>query len=148
MQYTYEEAKHYTDYLKKFVKGLYTTGSVRRKEPVVNDFDFITKRHIQDVIMDFMNVMDEVEVIKQGLKMCSLIIKQKKKIFKVDIWRAGSAYEYFFKKLMHDINAGHAIGWKNKAKKAGYELSDTGLRENGILVDVKNKSELKRLIGL
>lgn len=156
MTYTYSDAKHYADFMKKNVKGLYITGSIRRKQETVSDYDFITKRHIQDIVEDFIDCMDDVEIVKQGLKYCSLVAKRGKLEFIIDVWRAGSSYEYFYKKLFHDLDKGHVIGLINKAKEAGYTISDTGLRllteapegVNGILVDIKNRKDLRGVIGL
>lgn len=149
-----EFIKEVAEYLKKNIKGLYITGSIRRKENVINDIDFITKRNLNDILEEirFLPLLndDKFLVLSFGEKYLSVKIEclcRHKVSITVDIWRAFDDYEYKFLKWMRNIDKGRNIYLRKKAKEKGYRLSDRGLMiDKNILLEFDTFDKLKKFI--
>jgi DNA polymerase/3'-5' exonuclease PolX len=137
----YKEASNFDKYLRKTIKGLYITGSLKRKAPIIHDIDYITLRDLDDVLK---NLYIPFELIRNGKKHKSIIIEE----VQVDFWRAKDRYELFYKRLLRDLDKGHSIYWKKQAKKEGLHLSEVGLFENNHKLDITTKKELKKILKI
>jgi DNA polymerase/3'-5' exonuclease PolX len=145
MEYSY--ADKIATHIQNNIKGLYRVGSIRRKEDIINDIDFITKRDLHDVINDVKELYDYV-LHAFGEKYCSFSIETDKGLKKIDIWRSHNKEEYERMKILRTLDTGHFIGLRKKAKKRGLTLSEKGLHNplTNEYVHFKNKKELKSLL--
>jgi len=150
--------------IQKTINGLYVSGSYRRNEETINDLDFITKRGLVSVLQDFEKEFVVIKIHSQGHKYLSMDViipfwnghitemDRQDRTVKIDIWFAGDDYEYFYKKLMHDLDKGHSIYWKKQAKEKGFQLSDLGLKQiidgKEYLIDIKSKQKLKKILEI
>jgi len=137
----YKEASNFDKFIRKKSKGLYPTGSLKRKSPIINDIDYITLRNLDHILKE---IYIPFEVLKNGKKHKSIIIEE----VQVDFWRAKDRYELFYKRLLRDLDKGHSIYYKKQAKKIGLHLSEVGLFENNHKIDITNKKELKKLLKI
>lgn len=126
------------------IAGMYISGSVKRKEPIINDIDIITKRELSRVLDDF-KYFYNAKVNKEGdsymqIKLDDITYGP----IIIDIWKANSDSEYKFLKWMRNLDKGHNIFLKKKAKERGYSLSDRGLRnlETGAYREFDTKKDL------
>lgn len=143
----YTDVKPIVKHIQKYIKGLYASGSYRRKEDNVNDLDFITKRNLDEVIDDFKN-MYETEIIKQGDDYAQIKLDLDEGPLNIDIWRANDDYEYNFLKWMRDFDKGHNIYYRKLAKDNGYTLSDRGLKKGDKYIHIGKKSNLKKALTI
>ncbi len=137
----YQKANKLANNLKRHIKGLYITGSLKRKAEIINDLDFITLRKLNDILNQFENI----QLLKNGDKHISFIYNG----VQYDIWKATNRYELFYKRLLRDMDKGHVIYWKNQAKKHDFKLTERGLYDNyNNLINVTNKTILKKLLNI
>jgi len=130
--------------IKAEVKGLYITGSVKRKSPLINDIDFITTRNLSDVISDLGEIWPFFAILKDGKKHKSIFIESLD--IQIDFWRALNKNELFYKRFLRDLPKGKAIYYKKLAKKQGLRLTDNGLYQNDQLLDITNRKDLLKII--
>ena len=108
------------------LRGLVVTGSIARRDKIINDIDFVTKRNLNDIIdemFDSFLFLSPDDIKAHG----SRVLRINFGGINIDIWRAGNNYEYQFLKFMRDIDKGHNIGLRKRFKMMGYKLSDYGL---------------------
>jgi DNA polymerase (family 10) len=146
MEYNY--IKKITNHIQKYIKGLYIVGSIRRKEEIVNDIDFVTKKDIDEIIKDFSNLYD-IYIDTMGDKYTSFSILIGNNAIKVNIWKANDKYEYDQTKTLRTLDKGHYIALRKLAKNKGFRLSESGLYDhnNGHFIHFKNKKELIFLLS-
>lgn len=139
------------NYLKENINDLFFTGSYFRQEPKIKDLDIITKRKLEKVLDDFIELfgIENIKVNKQGKYYMKILLRIPDwgKV-KIDIWYAENNLEYFYKKTLRNLDKGHAIYWHNQAKSKGYHLSENGLYRNDKLVPIKTIKKLKEAIGI
>ena len=129
----------------KLINGLYWSGSLHRQEPIINDFDIITMRPLDEVEQDFKDIFNcPVTKSRGGKKYIQLQIKG----VNFDIWRALDKTEYFFKKTLRNLDKEHSIYWHNQAKKRGYTLSETGLYRGDHKLKVRSLKKLRDIINI
>lgn len=147
--------------IKVDIKGLYTSGSVKRKEDFINNIDFITLKDLDSLLIEFYKKFDVVRVLTQGenficfeinihIRLHNLDYEERDEIVQIDIYRAFNKYEYFYKKFMKDLDICHQNYYKNLAKEKGLRLSDLGLfkpvgNTEGMLY-ITDRKELKRIL--
>lgn len=142
----YEDAKKITDHIQKYISGLYLSGSMRRKEPIVNDIDFITKRPLDNIITDFIYSGYNFKVIINGEEYKQIKFINVISDIVIDIWRARDNYEYKFLKWMRDMDKGHNIFYRKLAKAKGLILSDRGLKLDDKYIGFNTKKDLINLL--
>lgn len=138
-------------FLKKHINSLHFTGSFYRNEPFINDIDIITIRPLDKVIDDFYDLFgaERIDLKKNGKRYKSFIfvIDDDFKI-QIDIWKVNDKTELFFKKTMMNLDKGHNIYYRNKARARGMILSDEGLFKDDRRIDIKTKKELKDILRI
>lgn len=141
----YRSAKILSNLIKKHAQGLYLTGSLKRKEPVINDIDFITIRPIQNVYDQLKKFFGtQLKFVKGDKKYMQLNIRN----VPVDIWHADTVEELLLKRFLRDVDKGHAIGLHKKANKKGYRLTEKGLFDkDGKKIQINNVQELHELLS-
>ena len=149
-----EEAQELNKIIKKEIKGLYITGSLKRKNKIINDLDYITKRDLNEIYKDLLIKLPLLNVLK--LRGGEYYIKMKcngggdEVDVNIDIWKVDNNYELFYSRLLHDLDKGHAIYWKKQAIKQGYKLTDKGLYN--LITDkylmIQSKKDLKYLLNI
>lgn len=143
----YKDALPLVKHIQKYIKGLYVSGSFKRKEEEINDLDFITKKKIDDLLDKFQYYYD-IRILRQGNDYASIIIELPKQDLKIDIWRGDDNYQYKFLKWFRDIDKGHNIYYRKLAKEKGYILSDRGLKniKHNYFMDFSNKKSLMKFL--
>lgn len=145
----YSEAKIIVNWIQEIIKGLYVTGSYRRKEPIINDLEFITKKSLNIVLREFEDLLIvgyEHQPDPYAKYFSFQILVGYKKI-KVDIWRAYDDREYFFKKFNRDLDKGHLIYYEKLAIDKGLKLTENGLyRSNDRPYDITTKRDLLHVL--
>ena len=146
MNYIYADTL--ASYLQKFVKGLHRIGSLRRKEEVINDIDFVTKRDLHDIINDINHIFD-FEIHSFGNKFCNFSIRTAHGMKRIDVWRADDDNELKRIRTLRTLDKGHFIGLRKKANQQGLTLSEKGLYEPSSkrYINFKNKRDLYNILG-
>jgi len=146
----YYKALEFVNEVNNYIPGLYVVGSIRRKEELIKDIDFITKRPLIDVVDDFsLYFGDKLKIEKEGSKYTKLKITDpyyKRGTIDIDIWATETETEYKFTKWLRSMDKGHVIGLCRKAELQGMKLSTHGLYEGNKSIPVKTLSELKSLL--
>jgi DNA polymerase/3'-5' exonuclease PolX len=145
----YNFIKKISNHIQKYIKGLYIVGSIRRKEALVNDIDFITRKDLPILLEEFSNLYDIV-VNALGEKYTSFTLSSDDLEIEVNIWKANDEYEYVQNKILRSLDKGHYIGLRKLANKKGLKLSEQGLYNtaNKHYIHFKNKKELLKLLKL
>ena len=125
-----EEAQILYHSLKRILKEFYNmwvycVGSMARREKNVEDIDLITADPILGTNMKY--------------------IRFKYSGVYVDIWRINDVK---FAKCIRSFNKIDSIVLRSIAKKRGYKLNDDGLFFGDKRIDVKNKRDLLRILGI
>jgi len=105
---------------------VYCVGSSARHEKEINNIDLITPDPL------FGDPDKKYIQIKHGDT-------------NIDIWRIN---DIKFAKFMHSFNKQDSIVLRAVAKKRGYKLNDKGLYFGNKRIDVKNKRDLLRILGI
>jgi len=147
MEYNY--IKKITNHIQKYIKGLYIVGSIRRKEELVNDIDFVTKKDLPNLLEEFASLYD-ITVNTLGEKYTSFTLSSDHFKIEVNIWKANDEYEYVQNKILRTLDKGHYIGLRKLANKKGLKLTEQGLYDttNKHYIHFKNKKELLKLLKL
>lgn len=133
-------------HIQKNIKGLRITGSFKRKDDIINDLEYITKKPIDDILLSFQELY-ELEIIICGLRFISFWFNSDFEPLKICIYRACDNYEYWFKCLAHDVSLEQYLQMKEQALKANYMLDDNGLKNAiGQMVFINNRKKLRKLI--
>ena len=125
-----EEAQILYHSLKRILKQFYNmrvycVGSMARREKNVDDIDLITADPILGTHMKYVRFKYE------GVY--------------VDIWRINDVQ---FAKCIRSFNKTDSIALRSIAKKRGYKLNDDGLFFGDKRIEVKNKRDLLRILGI
>jgi len=146
----YALARH----IKRNIKGIYLTGSIRRLEKEPKDIDIITKRPFWSLLVNFNSLYDikfDIDY-KEGEHYMEFDIgtNDNKDKYRINIWYCPDDYTYKFHKWLLDMDKGHNIYYRKQAKKYGYKLSINGLKniESNAFKDVDTKTDLKRIIHI
>ena len=146
----YYKALEFVNEINNYIPGLYVVGSIRRKEQLIKDVDFITKRVLEDVIDDFsLYYGDKMTIVKEGKKYGQIKVKDeyyKEGSIKIDIWATETPTEFKFTRWLRSMDKGHVIGLCRKAELQGMRLSTKGLYDEGRLIPVKTLTELKQIL--
>jgi DNA polymerase/3'-5' exonuclease PolX len=147
MEYNY--IKKITNHIQKYIKGLYIVGSIRRKEEIVNDIDFVTMKDLPSLLQQFASLYDIV-ITALGEKYTSFTLTSDDFDVEVNIWKADDEYEYVQNKILRTLDKGHYIGLRKLANKKGLKLTEKGLYDstNKHYIHFKNKKELIKLLKL
>jgi len=131
----------------QYVKGLYFTGSIRRKEHDINVIDFITKRDLQEVYLDIAELyLGNIKVNREGDKYMSLTFESEYGDINIDIWRAMDNYEYKFMKWLRNMPRDENIYYRHLAKEKGLTLSDRGLKYRNFFINIPTLKILKKAL--
>jgi DNA polymerase/3'-5' exonuclease PolX len=135
------------------IPGLYVVGSVRRKEDVITDLDFVTKRPMIEVVDDFMMFYgDNITIAKEGTRYSHLRIMDRyysPKAISVDIWHTSEPEEYKFTKWLRTLDKGHVIGYMKKAHDKHMRLGTKGLfTDSGTRIRVDTLHQLKQILDI
>lgn len=137
----FDRAKTIASHIMYNIKGLYITGSIKRKEDFINDIDFITKRDLNDILLDF-DYFYNIEVKQKGNDYMRLDFICSYGNINIDIWKANDNYEYKFLKWMRNLDKGHNIYYRKLAKDKGLILSDRGLKNGNVYLNINTKENL------
>lgn len=129
--------------IQKDIPGLYITGSLKRKAPIVNDIDFLTMNNLND-ILDKLKEITDLDILAKGEKHLSVHLNDFD--IQADFWKANNRYELFYKRFLRDIDKGHSIYYKKQAIKYGYKLTENGLYKKDEKVNIHNKKDLLNLL--
>ena len=146
----YYRAIEFINEINNYIPGLYVVGSIRRKEEIINDIDFVTRRPMIDVIDDFsLYFGDKMQIIKEGKKYSKIKITDPyfmRGSIDIDIWATETDTEYKFTKWLRSMDKGHVIGLSRKAEMLGMKLSTKGLYKGNEEIKVKTLIELKQML--
>lgn len=133
-------------HIQKTIKGLRVSGSFKRKEPEINDLDYITKRDIQEVYNEFDLAYTVIEITNEP-RFISFWFETDFGSLKVNIWRVGDNYEYFYKCLIHDLYNDKVEMLKDMALKHNYCLDDNGLKNDiNQMIYITNRKKLYSIL--
>ncbi len=141
----YNKVKKISDYIRKHIKGLIPTGSLKRKAEFINDIDYLTLRDLDDILAEIEQLFN-IFILKDGDKHKSILIKDLD--IQIDFWKASNKYELFYKKFLRDLDKGHSIYYKKQAQKAGYKLTEVGLYKGNDLINLTNRVQIKKLLNI
>ena len=146
----YYRAIEFVNEINNYIPGLYIVGSIRRKEEIINDIDFVTKRPMIDVIDDFSIYFgDKMQIEKEGNKYSKIKVTDPyymRGSIDIDIWATESDEEFKFTKWLRSMDKGHVIGLCRKADIQGLRLSTKGLYRGKESIPVKTLTELKQML--
>ena len=129
----YNKAVKLNQEIRDKVRGLIPTGSIVRHHDIINDFDFLTRRSIYDIVNDFKSKIACVNIERMGTKKLTLNIGN---YYKINIWHVPSKELMPFFKLEYDMGKAN-IKYKMIARKHGMKLSTNGLWKGTIITKSK-----------
>lgn len=130
------------------IQGLYITGSIKRKEPEINDIDFITKKPTSLILMElgFYYGKSSLKILSYGKEYMRIKYISNEGNVDIDFWRANDDYEYKFLKWMRNMSKGENIYYRKLAKNKGLTLSDRGLRKGNLWINIPTLKVLKKAL--
>jgi DNA polymerase/3'-5' exonuclease PolX len=137
----YTKADIIAKYFQLYIPDLFISGSLHRKEKIINDIDFITNTDL-DILFNMIKENFNIKLLSKGQNYMSLILISSYGKIKIDIWKANNKYEYKFLKWMRNLDKGHNIYYRKEAKKKGLTLSDRGLKDNNQYYDFTSRKKL------
>ncbi len=140
----YNLANNIANHIRNNIKGLYITGSLKRKNPIINDIDLITLKTLQPIKNNLYKMFENIQTLKDGDKHKSFKIEIYDEPVQVDIWKANDKYELFYKRFNRDMEKGKNIYYKKQAHKLDLNLTENGLFDNeGNPIQITNTKQLK-----
>ena len=142
----YSTAQSIANALKKDThKTVFIAGSLKRKEPIINDIDVIIDMNRYNYIPNLQDNIKELGLKQKlnGYKYKSYDLNG----IKIDFWLSHDPYELKFLKWMRTMEKGKNIYYRKKAREKGLILSDRGLKnkENDYF-DFNTLSELTEFL--
>jgi len=140
----YETAARIVSFINKHIKGLYVVGSIRRREDINNDIDFITTKNLDVILDNFRKIFDDIDIKVEGDKYVDFKVGD----IEINIWKANNKIEYNHMKILRTLDKGHTIGLRRMAKEKGMRLSEKGLYNfrTKNYTTFKTLGELKRML--
>ena len=133
-------------HIQKTIKGLRVSGSFKRKEQQINELVYITKRKLEDVNIEF-NLAYTIREIINEPTFISFWFETDFGSIKVNIYRVGDNYNYFYKCLYYDLYSDKIEKLKDMALKHNYCLNDNGLKNAiGQYIDIMNRKKLYSIL--
>ena len=127
------------------MRGLMPEGAVRRFGETVRDVDILVETHEGKSVIDtFVSMPDVTQVLAAGDTKASVLINDK---FQIDL-RAiptssyGAALQYFTGSQAHNVRL------RERAKKAGYKISEYGIFKGEEKVGGKDEADLYKALNL
>jgi DNA polymerase/3'-5' exonuclease PolX len=130
---------------------LHITGSVRRKQPVVHDLDYVSTQPLSSVLRDFNQHFTIVAIRAVGDRYISLLVRVQKgqQAVQVDVWHAVDRTDFVFQQFHHTGNQLFNIATRAQAKRLGYLLNEHGLWKNGRRVKgITKERDIFKAIGV
>lgn len=134
-------------HIQKYIGDLYITGSYRRKEPIIDNLDFITKIDLKGIVSRF-NFRYNISDINQNDEYLQFILKIDNSEINITVWKANDKYEYQFLKYMKDMNKSKNIEYKNIASTNGLILTDKGLKKGDKFIHIGKNTNLIKAITI
>ena len=123
--------------IRQKIRGLIPTGSLVRQHDIINDFDYLTFREIDDIINDFKKKIACVNIESKGHKRAIFNIGN---YYKVNIWHVPNKELLPFYKLEYDLGKAN-IKYKTIAKENGLTLSTKGLYHGDVYLNPNFKTK-------
>ena len=133
-------------HIQKTIKGLRVSGSFKRKEQQIKELVYITKRNLEDINIEF-NLAYTIREIINEPTFISFWFETDFGDIKVNIYRVGDNYNYFYKCLYYDLYSDKIEKLKEQAMLNNYCLNDNCLKNDiGQMLYITNRKKLYSIL--